>query len=208
MQRNVKSKKKGASRARGVGTIKPPQLSANIVLSHVFRFRSTSGSPVSVTGAQILRSTGMIAGTAILGYPIASSFRLSRVRVWTPPASQGASATVALLWINSAGTTAYANKEVSDTTVSVSHPAYIDATPPRGTLNGFWRVADDNNVFTLTAPVGSIIDMHVSVLLGDGPQTAATGSVVLTGATAGYMYYAALDGVGGVYEPVSLTEAP
>jgi hypothetical protein len=57
-------------------------------------------------------------------------------------------------------------------------------------------------MFDIVAPSGSIIDVHVTVLLNDG---AAGTAYTVSSATIGALYYAPLDGTSDVFTPVSLT---
>ncbi len=63
-------------------------------------------------------------------------------------------------------------------------------------------------MFTIRCPSGSIVDLHLDLILLDGAPTAAT-ALVNTGMTTGYMYYGDLDNTNvasGNLAPVGLTQ--
>jgi hypothetical protein len=173
-----------------------------VLFHHIYRYTSTSAAQTGVNPRQMLQSFGTMAATSILGYPIAAGFRVTRISLWAPPASQGSSATVAVQWGSS--TTNPSNIEYSDTSMSTAQPAFLTCTPPKQSLAYDWQIDSTTNLLVLNVPIGGVVDLHVSLVLGDGVNTTASSSLVLVGATAGLMYYEPLDGRGGVYTPVSL----
>jgi hypothetical protein len=60
---------------------------------------------------------------------------------------------------------------------------------------------------TITAPVGTIIDVSVSYVLRDGNEAPAATAIVTAGATIGYLQFPQLDRVSGLeyLVPVSLS---
>jgi hypothetical protein len=187
----------------GMRSIRPTQLKSNIMLSHTYRFVSTSGSATAVTTTSLGGCAGTMCTVANSNVQILfDSFRVNRVEVYSPPSSQGSAVTCSLNW---EGTEGFApNMEVSDTTVSVTAPAYINCVPPPRSVAGFWnRTASSTTIFTLVAPAGSIIDVSLSLILSDGMTP--TGISITTG-TLGILYYLSLDANSThVYTPVSLT---
>jgi hypothetical protein len=102
------------------------------------------------------------------------------------------------------GLTPANNKEVSDTTNSVSFPAYLVTRPPVRSVASFWLQPGGGNVFTLTAPTGSIIDVNLSLIFQDD-NTSLAQSNVTTGVLTS-TYYLSLDpNATHRYVPVSLT---
>ena len=194
---NMKGRK--TNKQRG-GRQQPPQLPTNVRVRHTFRFRSTSATATVITDTNLVDmcgGIGIIANTAIA--QLALSAKLHSVSVWTPPASQGASATCSVEWASSS----YSPQlEVSDTTISTAIPAHIRATPPPGSAAAFWMGQGGNAMFTLTAPTASIIDVDVSFLLND--SGAAASNYTAAAVTLGVLYYLPLDGATDRFLPVSL----
>lgn len=185
----------------------PRQFRANPEISHQYRFTSTAGTAKTITGLLLGGACGVSARTAILGDLMFQMVKVKRVEIWSPPASQGAAVTCSILWPISNSSQP---REVSDTTVSTARPAHVVSSPPPLSLASFWTSASSGtNLFTLVAPSGSVIDVWVSLVLGDGPNGGA-GTVTLVGATIGGQYYCSLDSgtaAGSIYLPVSLTTA-
>jgi hypothetical protein len=190
----------------GIRSIRPSQLKSNIMLSHTYRFVSTSGTSTSVTPNTLCFAAGAIC--VVSNSTVAScydSVKINRVEIYTPPASQGSSATCSLNW-ESSGSGFAPNMEVSDTSVSVADPAYINCIPPPRSVSGFWNLfADTSVLFTVVAPTGSIIDVHLSLILADNGVENSTNGSITTG-TLGVMYYLSLDSNSTHrFTPVSLT---
>jgi hypothetical protein len=181
----------------------PPQFRANPEVTRKFRFTSSSANLTAITGQLLLNSCGVTAATAILGYQMFQSAKVVAVEMWTPPPSQGATATCSVLWPQG---NASQPREVSDTTVSTATPAHVRTGPPQYSLASFWSASSGGVLFSLVAPPGTIIDITVSLVLGDASLNT---SVTLVGATIGQQYYTALDSgtaAGSIYKPVSLTQ--
>lgn len=159
------------------------------MFSHKYRFTSTSGTATALTPTSILLaagSVGTVTNTTVVS--LATSVRISNITIWTPPASQGATATCAIDWIGSANAP---NREVSDTTVSVSVPARVSSAPPPNSLASFWQTSSASTLCVLTAPTGSVIDVQMTLILSDTDQV--QGTVGVATAVIGALYYMSLD---------------
>jgi len=209
--KNQSRGRRGGARQGNNGRMGPAQLRTNIEFSHQFRFTSTSAALTAITAGKLLSAAGVVATTAVLGHAVNQSVKVNRVEIWAPPASQGAFATCSVLFPSTQMSQA---REITDTSVSVSQPAHINATPPERSLCAFW--SDGTNIagaadtlFSLVAPPGSIIDVWVSLILNDGTASGdAFSQATLVGATVGSLYYTSLDSqtsAGSIYKPVGLT---
>lgn len=181
----------------------PSQIASNIQLHHRFRFVSTNATPTAVTARSLLFASGGICTIAnSFLSPIYASCKIGLIEMWSPPASQGASATCSVDWSGFANSP---NREVSDTTVSVATPAHLVTQPPSMSLAKFWQQDSTTTLFTLVAPVGTIIDVTLQLILNDGDAVSAQSQAVTTG-TLGVLYYLSLDpNATHRYTPVSLT---
>lgn len=198
-QRQNLRKRQGYS-PKGRRNVNPPQILSNVVKNHTFRYLASSGFSGAISAQMILGAMGTICTTtnSVVTF-INESFKVNRISMWAPPASQGAATTVSVNWI---GSMFSPNKEVSDTSVSVSHNSQLHCKPPPLSSASFWQPISGNNVFSLVAPAGTVIDINVSIVEGDdeviGTANVATG--VLT-----HTYYLALDGpTSNLLVPVSL----
>jgi len=170
-----------------------PPFKSNTQFKHKFRFivTTTSLAATSVTRKDMLTLLFMV-NAANSAYRIFSAVKLNRVEMWQVAGSGGndyAANTMALYWSSN-----YAPaSEISDTGNALNW-AHIVSSPSKNSIASFWSLTGSNEseeLFQVTAPTGSIIDIHVSVTLMDG-QTAA--QVVLTAAGAvGQLYGGYLD---------------
>jgi len=193
---------KQGRRNRGRGGNRPPQIRSNIQFSHKYRFVSTSATSTAITPTSILGAAGTVGITVNTNVVvICSSFKIRSLAMWTPPASQGASATCSVDWVGSANAP---NVEFSDTTVSVATPAHVQCAPPAMSLAAFWQVAGAGTLFSLVAPVGTIIDLDLDLILTDDDVSATV--IGVAAAALGVQYYLSLDpNATHRYTPVSLT---
>lgn len=202
MRRNNNNKQKLRGGNKRNSPANPPQLPTNVQVVHTYRFRSTSDTAQNITQNDLRGIAGAVCDVANTSVRlIASGVKVHKVEVWTPPASQGASASCSIAW-TSPDASFTQNVEVSDTTISVSRPAHVKAKPPPFSAASFWLGAGSDTMCTITAPTGSIIDVHCTHVLYDS-QLAGTLLTVAAG-TLGALYYMPLDGVSDVYLPVSL----
>jgi len=180
----------------------PPQIRANVELIHRYRFTSTSATPTALTGNSLLCAAGaMGTNTNAFVTSLFNTCRIASIEIWTPPASQGAAATCSVDWV---GYNNAPNREYSDTTVSVSTPAHVRTSPPPLSLASFWLNNAVGAVCTLVAPVGSIIDCTLNLILSDDDEASQTVVAVAT-AVVGTSYYMSLDpNATHRYTPVSL----
>jgi hypothetical protein len=171
-------------------------------LRHTYRYVSTSGNPTTITPTSLLCSAGTVctvANTTVVS--MFSAVKLNQIEMWSPPASQGASVTCSVDWIGSANSP---NREYSDTSVSVSTPAYVRCPPPPMSLASFWQLASATGICNIVAPVGTIIDVHLSLIMQDDAETQANAAI--TTGTLGSTYFLSLDSnATHRFTPVSLT---
>jgi hypothetical protein len=202
--------KRGDRRARqnkrsGSQQSRPSQIASNIELSHRYRFTSTSGAATSIDSLSLLCASGTVATGVNMLYSFYKSVRIKQVAIYAPPAAQGGFATCSVEWVSNTGN----NREISDTSNSVSVPSTITSSPPRNSLASFWTSFDSTQILCiLTAPIGSIIDVMLDLILYDDEDSANGATYTSTAlATVGNVYYLALDNSNATahYVPVSLT---
>jgi len=182
--------------------VAPPQFLSNVSFGHTYRFTSTNATATALTGTSILcaaGSMGTVVNTTVTSFFL--SFKIKKIEIWTPPASQGAAATCSVDWTGSENFSA--TREVSDTTVSVDRPAYVSTRPPAQSAAAFWQGPGTATLCTLIAPTGSIVDIQLALILSDGDVAAATTAVATC--SVGGTYYLSLDpNATHRYVPVSL----
>jgi hypothetical protein len=181
---------------------RPPQFNSNVEVVHRYRFLSTSGTSTAITSQSLLLAAGSVCYAANANVvSFFGSVKVQSVSVWSPPASQGSASTCSVDWEGLANSP---NREVSDSSVSVATPARIVSAPPPMSLASFWQTQSATTLFTLTAPVGSIIDVKLSLIAQDD-DVASAATAVTTGTLAA-VYYLSLDpNATHRYTPISLT---
>jgi hypothetical protein len=194
-KKQSKNGNKNAARTRrppsAVREARPPPIRANIEVTHVYRFKAVASFlSTSITDANLLLAAGVAQATTTLAYPVFQTMKVKRVEIWSPVASQGTGTTCSVEWpaFNQSQ-----EREVSDTTVSPTYPAHVSCVPPKMSLAGFWNDASaGNNLFAISGPAGSVIDVTVSLTMNDGDPV---GTTVTTGInTVGEINYTGLDG--------------
>jgi len=183
----------------------PPMLDTSVETRHTFRFRiSTAVSSVGVGLGGVLGAMGVVgkvANTSVAN--IHSCARLIGFRVWLP-AVVGSDGFL-LDWFGDAG-------YVPDSAVDSIIPDGITSTgcmafsPPKNSLASFWlnsqNIVLGTSLFSISGPVGTIIDMRVAGRLSNN---VGTSTISVATAAVGTMYYLALDGPGSnKIQPVGL----
>ena len=184
----------------------PPPIPSNVRFTHRYRFLSTDDeepTAKAVASSDLCHVPGCVVGVINdLGYNIAASVKVLVVEIWTPCAAVGNPATCEILWHT---TGEIATIEVSDTTLSTARPAHVRSVPPPRSLAGFWLDPSAGNavdVVSITAPLNSVIDVVLSVVLMDTGGVAQTYSIA-AGAI-GRLFYTPLDGSTDVFPPIGL----
>jgi hypothetical protein len=177
-------------------------LETNVRLAHRYRFAASAaftGAVEFVDIAGAMGTMGTVTNTTVTAWT--SSLRIRGIEMWTPPPSQGASATCSIDWYSSAN---QPSLEFSDTSVSTAQPAHVRCSPPAKSLAAFWQGASSaTTAFTLVAPAGTIIDLMVEGIMEDADLVGLTFGVAT--AVLGHAYYLALDGfASNLLVPVSM----
>lgn len=113
--------------------------------------------------------------------------------MWTNPTALGsAPAQLSIEW----NSTNAPSTIISDVTMGV-RPAYVTSRPPKLSSSEWWSLTASNGseeLFEITVPVDTIIDVLVDIRFVDNQEDSANGDNP-TGATPGVMYYNYLDGL-------------
>lgn len=192
------SQQAGMESSRGLMVLykrlQPPELMSSPIYSRRIRYRVTANiSQESLSNNALCRGLGgVVAVTAILGYPICASVKLTNVEMWSPTPTMGSNVTAALQWDTSGANGDFAGPSqiISDTSMDPSRPAYIQAKPPKLTLCGFWKscaLNDTDRIALISCPSGTIIDFVIKFTTNEALGPSA--SLVLVGATPGGYYH-------------------
>jgi hypothetical protein len=174
----------GSSAATG-----PMMFESNVRFHHRFRYTaSTACVQEPITDTNCINTQGgicTVTNTELV--PWVQSFKIKRIEVWASPASQGTNATVAVEWFGYGNSP---NIEESNTTLSVSKNAYISCKPPQNSLAHFWQKNTGTQLFLITCPAHSIVDIVFDSIMNDDETNAL---VVIGTGVLGNTYYLALD---------------
>jgi hypothetical protein len=182
-------------------------LNTNVHFQHKYRFGvSTAVNATLISTDQL----GAIAGGAVINVatkgcqPIARTGKLISVEVWAPPPSIGANSYVAVEW--SPGQRS-PTTEYTDISINVSSPAHVKTRPPKSSLAAFWFDSSTSvGLFSLTAPVGAIVDVTVQYVMEDQVALTSAPFTALTAPALGILRYACLDvNTGSFIVPIGLT---
>jgi len=189
------------------GTMNPPQINANIEVTHKYRFVSSAAFNGPILDTYLINACGAMNTSSTVAYSLAQSVKLKSVELWSPVSAQGATVTTSLEWPTSGQNM---SREVTDTSNSVSRVAHVKTRPPPNSLAGFWNTGTGVSLFILNIPTATIIDVLVTFVLNDGVNSAPVNGVTV-GATVGAITYGYLDSLtaaGAKLTPQALTPAP
>jgi len=166
----------------------PPQIdSYQVIHSTTLRFTITAATVQKQFTFGNLLDSMLVAVTAILGYQLFDLVRIRKIRVWGQ-AALGTPSTCEVQFNTSTGDT----NIHTDTSLGIK-PAYVHAKPSPLSLASFWSLNTAGNCFSITAPAGSIIDVHLSFKTSSNSPTAVANALV--GANIGEFYFRGLDGL-------------
>ncbi len=160
-----------------------------------YRFKAVAARSLAagdqLTGASFLDMFCVATGAAA-AYQLANYFRVRKIEIWGPMASDLAPVTVSVEWN---GTTAGAYGKsvvVTDTSMGSSEPAHVVARPPPGSQVAMWLGSGSPLIAKLSYPANSIVDVSFDAVFRDeGTAVSVTGAVA--GATTGALYVRALN---------------
>jgi hypothetical protein len=186
-------------------SLRPPPIKSHIQLTHKYRFSSDASASATITNQNLLTAAGCKVTT---NNSTATSYfmavRILSVEVWSIPA-EGATSNCSVIWKGDSSLAGISNLEVSDTSLSPTLPAHLVARPPRGTLPSFWYQGGfSQNLFTVSVDGTGIIDVTLSLIIGDAP-TSSYATFSIASGTLGTNVYSPLDGSGDKFTPVGLT---
>jgi len=208
MLANKRKKNRGKKMIKIIVPGHIPMIKSNIIINHRFRFTARVNiTNINISSNNFVYCMGVVAtATNATGFAIAQTFRIKRIQVWSAVPAIGSATTCSLEWTDQKSSSSLlSSKEMSDTSLNVSSPAYISGSPPKSSLASFWNSAAAQQLFTLNCPANSVIDVDLQyILLDDLPQINQY-NFVSGVATIGMLYYIGMDATTNSFVPVSLT---
>ncbi len=179
----------------------PPSLALSISKVHTFRFRASSASTTDTLTTTSLGNMFVMAATTTTCYQLCSAFRLRRIEIWGPMASDLVPVTVSCQFNGVADQAVGSSRIVTDTSMTASSPAHIVATPSAQTTASLWQGTSTSlTLATLEFPANAVVDIMVEFVIRD--ESTASSSIAVSGATVGVVYVRRPD-VGQLLVPVS-----
>lgn len=184
----------------------PPPREANVLLRHIFRFR-TDGANVDITAANLCSclAVGYVANNSVVG--LFRAVRIRKIDIWfrAPTTLAGTSTGVpsaSITWTNGTTSSFAPYSEVSATAMSNSEPTHFSVIPPPNSLQNNWCHSGVGNLFTCKVPQGGLVDVTLDLMFNDGDVGTTTPCAT---ATLGAVYAMPLDGSADALLPVGLT---
>jgi hypothetical protein len=177
----------------------PPSYNSEAVIGMRIRYIADQGiSNLEITDAD-LAGLIFIASTTTQSYPIYSPFKVRRVQIWSPMASDLTPVTCSLEFTKGDAHGGVSRSMlVSDTSMGATQCAYIDARPKPDSMAALYQYTSSNGFMRITCPTRSVIDLHITIVLS---ASASTTVITTSGLTVGRLYYGRLDGAGGHLVP-------
>lgn len=204
----------GSSAAKAARASHPPSFSSSLITRKTFRYQFTSaGNAVVTNGSPTSYGPGMALAMAVTTTSLTSlytAFKIQRIKIWAPPASNLVPVTTTLIW-GSANSTAFtsagsAQKTVSDTSIGSAVGAFISSRPPKNSPAAFWQrptTANQIPLFELQAPINTIVDIVLS-LQNDMNADATPTTVTIAGPANVGEVYGSLIETAGLLSPVGI----
>lgn len=181
--------------ARASGLQMPPQYTFNPAFQQKLRFTASANVSQVVTTLQRLLASigGTLSAVNVLSIN-ANAVRIRRIRVWGPPT---AGTVIRAMWLPS--TALFDRPRMhSDTCTSTAQPAYLDMTPPEGSLYDDWisanATATDTSIIEWTVPAGTVIDIDLAWSAFNGVDGSTRSTAAVVSAAAGSPFWLPLDG--------------
>jgi len=194
MQRKkVKNSKKSKNLQKQKGEVKmiqdhPPQIdSYQVIHSTCLRFTVTAAVVNKIITFGNMLDAMLVATTAIAGFQLFDLVKVKKIRLWGL-AALGTPSTVEIQYNTATGD----NVIHTDTSLGIK-PAFVHARPSLKSLASFWQLNTGGNCFQVSAPAGSVIDVHLSFKTSSQNPTAVANALVA--ANPGEFYFRGLDGL-------------
>jgi len=185
-KQNFKKNKKNQKKENTMIQDHPPQINSyQVIHSTCLRFTVTAAVVNKIITFGNLLDAMLVATTAIAGFQLFDLVKIRKIRCWGQ-AALGTPSTVEIQYNTATGD----NIVHTDTSLGIK-PAYVHARPSLKSLASFWQLNTGGNVFQLTCPAGSVIDVHLSFKTSNQNPTAVANALV--GANPGEFYFRGLD---------------
>lgn len=178
--------------------LRPPTFLPNPAFSRKIRFACNASGGYNVTPKAIGNAIGVMCTSSTSASTLVTAFKIKRIQIWG--VSGTSNQTISLTWFGDQTLNFESNKEFSDSSTSTAYVPYLNLVPPNHSSARDWQAVGGSFstgvIFALNCGNGSIIDLTLDVIVGDG-NASPTAATAITGGTAGVIKYGPLDGYGG-----------
>jgi hypothetical protein len=188
MPKSSRTPRRGSRKASASGTRTNTRLLAGVQQGLV-RCRVTGSGAVTIKANNLAGAMGCIATSTTALRTTAAAVKVSHVKLIIPPPSSGDVNSGRLTW-NGGGS----NEARSSFIASTNNPAkcaLVSTKPPKESAAAFW-VDDSSALMTVHAPVGTIVELSITIRHARPGQAGFVPDVVVAGLTTGDTYYAAV----------------
>lgn len=172
-----------------MGILHPPAINAYPSFRKTFRFSVGTGiTNQPVIGYDLLGLLGVATSTTGVR-SIVAGVKIHSISIWASNSGTNQS-TPDVFW---AGDYQKPQKKL-DTSIGSAEPAYVRVVPPPNSTASFWISygVGAGTKFTITAPVGALVDLDAEIVLSNGGVT-PTIVYVSSGLTLGDVVFGPLD---------------
>lgn len=171
----------------------PPEFTSTFSMGRTFRFTTVAALVRQPITRAMLLNLYTMATTTTNQNRLITAIKLKRVRVWGSVSVLGsAPGDVQVEWLSS-----NAPSVIHSDTGNGIRPPRVSTKPPPDTSERWWSISGSNeteNLFTISCPMYTTIDIACSVRLADNEAAVAAESGTAAGATVGRVYWNYLDG--------------
>jgi len=177
------------------------------------RYNMAATNSVTISGQSLLLAMGCVctaANTTMRGF--FGAVKLHCVRVWSQPITSGSSAfgatTSLTLTIGPIPPTnvfyGASRQQITGTAVGPERPLFLELRPEKGSNAAGWNMGNTDQLISLWSsnslgaiatgvPAGTVVEVDVSVIMGDGAFLGPTYTVISTPVLLGQVGYPTLD---------------
>lgn len=161
-------------------------------MGHTFRFTASSALNSVLISQRELMNLVLIGSGTTASNRVFASVRVRGVEMWGPMSSTLAPVTVSIEYDADTSVLGARKLQKSDTSMGATRSAYVSLKPrPRSLASMWFGDSASNNLFRVSGPAGTVLDLHLSLVLRN--TEVAAGGPTGTGVSDGRTYCAPLD---------------
>lgn len=179
----------------------PPQIIAPLSLTKTIRYRASGPISGTIFQGDLMHLISIGVGTAgtpsALSFSLCDGIRLKKIELWAPPVDLTVANTLGGSFLLSITDTSTATtfsgpsrtKEDFSLGLEVGHLVW---RPVKGSLQGVWSstaTIGGNPILVMVAPQGTIMDVTVDLVIGDGTDPPVALQNFAGAVTAGQVYF-------------------